>query len=187
VLLLLELDLGGLMPEQPRRASRQLFLWHTFREAFGITDAIAARYSLSLGGSFELGGQAAHPYTEVEPPQRHPLPGSPLVPSVQDSMPSRADMPSVDAAMILGFAAMPPAPRGRWIERWVTERRLYHDTTIAALRNDRTTMPLEFFKPGSTHWGGCRVHCGRHLEESSLCRRWRSASCCLTSGGYGWR
>jgi hypothetical protein len=133
-------DIKYLIPEQARQASRQLFLWHALREAFGITDAARNQVLTELGWLFELRGQAAHPYTESEPPQRHPAgitTGAEC--SRFNAVTSRR---AVDAAMkILDFAAAPPAPSGRWVERWVAERRPYqrHCHRVAASHSDDGT------------------------------------------------
>ena len=65
-------DIKYLIPEQPRRDSRELFLWHAFNQGFGIPASASHRLLAEFKWLFELRDHAAHPYTEAEPPQQHP-------------------------------------------------------------------------------------------------------------------
>jgi len=134
-------DIKYLIPAQARRNSRALVLWHAFRQAFGIPDDVGEKLKADLGWLFDLRGQAAHPYTESEPPQLHP---AGINTGVENSRFNAVTSGrAVDIAMtFLEYAAAPSTPHGRWIERWATDRKPYHDGVIAALREARAAQPL---------------------------------------------
>ena len=134
-------DIKYLIPVQARRNSRALVLWHAFRQAFGIPDDVGERFKADLGWLFDLRGQAAHPYTESEAPQRHP---AGINTGVENSRFNAVTSGrAVDIAMTLfECAESPPSPYGRWIERWASDRKPYHDGVIAALHEARAAHPL---------------------------------------------
>lgn len=43
---------------------------------------------------------------------------------------------------VFGHAAAPPTPSSRWIERWVEDRRPYHENALAPLIGMRAEVPL---------------------------------------------
>jgi hypothetical protein len=44
---------------------------------------------------------------------------------------------------VFGYAAAPPKPFSRLIERWVEDRRPYHETVVAILIARRAEVPLQ--------------------------------------------
>jgi hypothetical protein len=130
-----------LIPEQPTRNSRELLLWHAFNQGFGIPASASNRLLAGFRWLFELRDHAAHPYTEAEPPQQHPA-----------GMNTGAETSRFNAVTsgravqlmleLFGYAAAPPTPFNRWIERWVEDRRPYHETVLAPLIARRGDVPL---------------------------------------------
>jgi len=134
-------DIKYLIPEQPRRDSRELYLWHAFNQAFGIPASTSHRLLPDIRWLFALRDHAAHPYTEAEPPQQHPA----GIHTGAET--SRFNAVTSGGAVDLMFevfryAAAPPQPFHRWIERWVEERRPYHETALAPLIAKRAGIPL---------------------------------------------
>jgi hypothetical protein len=58
-------DIKYLIPEQPRRDSRELNLWHAFNQAFGIPASASHRLLPDIRWLFALRDHAAHPYTRT--------------------------------------------------------------------------------------------------------------------------
>jgi hypothetical protein len=151
-------DIKYLIPEQPRRDSRELNLWHAFNQAFGIPASASHRLLPDIRWLFALRDHAAHPYTEAEPPQEHPAgvntgAETPLFNAVTSGR-------AVDLMFeVFGYAAAPPATFNRWIERWVEERRPYHETALAPLIAMRAESPA----PRAV---------GASLDHASGRRRW---------------
>jgi hypothetical protein len=134
-------DIKYLIPEQPRKDSRALTLWHAFNQAFGIPASASHRLLADLKWHFGLRHDAVHPYTEAEPPQQHPAgvhTGAET--SRFNAVTSRR---AVDIMFeVFGHAAAPPSPSSRWISRWVEERRPYHENALAPLSARRAEVPL---------------------------------------------
>ena len=133
-------DIKYLIPPQPRRDKRHQELRHGFRVAFGVSGAPDERLAEELKWLFTLRDSAAHPYTESEPPARHP---AGINTGVEHSkFNAITSGRAVDAAMaVLDLAASSPTPSGRWIERWATER-APHQVGIQQLRQRRDGEPL---------------------------------------------
>lgn len=134
-------DIKYLIPVQARQNSRELLLWRAFRQAIGISEDVGAGLRGDLAWLFDLRGQAAHPYTESKPTEHHP---AGINTGVENSKFNAVTSGrAVDIAMSLfEYAADPPQPNGRWIERWAADRKPYHDGTIAALRKARAARSL---------------------------------------------
>ena len=135
-------DIKYLIPEQPRRNSRELLLWHAFNQGFGIPASASNRLLAESRWLFALRDHAAHPYTEAEPPQQHPAGVN------TGAETSRFNAVSSGRAVelmfeLFGYAAAPPNPFNRWIERWVKDRRPYHETVLAPLIARRGEVPLQ--------------------------------------------
>jgi hypothetical protein len=110
-----------LIPPQPKRGSRHRQLRRAFRSSFGITDADDAKLADELAWLFPLRDSAAHPYTELLPTGPHPAGTNTGVEHALFNAVTSGR--AVDTAMtVIRLAAVPPGPRDRWIERWVTER-----------------------------------------------------------------
>ena len=135
-------EIKYLIPAQPRKRRRQLLLWHAFNQGFGIPVSASNRLLADLRWLFALRDQAAHPYTEAEPPQQHP---TGLNTSVETSRFNAVTSGRAVESMLelFRFAASPPTPFNRWIERWVEERRPYHEATVASLVERRSESPLQ--------------------------------------------
>jgi hypothetical protein len=133
-------DIKYLIPLQPRRDKRHQELRHGFRFAFGVSGAIDERLAGELKWLFTLRDSAAHPYTESEPPARHP---AGINTGVEHSkFNAITSGRAIDVAMaVLELAASPPRPSGRWIERWAAERAPYQ-LGIQQLRQKRDSEPL---------------------------------------------
>jgi hypothetical protein len=134
-------DIKYLIPEQPRRDSRALTLWRAFKQGFGIPESTSHRLLADLKWLFELRHHAAHPYTEAEPPQQHPAGVN------TGAETSRFNAVTSGRAVdimfeVFGHAAAPPTPSSRWIERWVEDRRPYHENALAPLIGMRAEVPL---------------------------------------------
>jgi hypothetical protein len=102
-------DIKYLIPEQPRRDSRELNLWHAFNQAFGIPASASHRLLPDIRWLFALRDHAAHPYTEAEPPQEHPAGvNTGAETSLFNAVTSGR---AVDLMFeVFGYAAAPPAP-----------------------------------------------------------------------------
>jgi hypothetical protein len=137
-------DIKYLIPPQPRRSKRHQELRHGFRVAFGVSGATDERLAEELNRLFTLRDSAAHPYTESEPPARHPAGINTGVEHSQfNAITSRR---AVDAAMAaLELAASPPSPSGRWVERWVSERAPYQ-VRIQQLRSTEIANPCQLLE-----------------------------------------
>jgi hypothetical protein len=135
-------DIKYLIPEQPRKNRRHLLLWHAFNQGFGIPASTSSRLLGGLRWLFALRDQAAHPYTEAEPPQQHP---TGLNASVETSRFNAVTSGQAVELMLelFGFAAAPPPPFNRWIKRWVEDRRPYHENVLAPLIARRDEVPLQ--------------------------------------------
>ncbi len=134
-------DIKYLIPEQPRRDSRDLVLWHAFTQGFGIPAPASHRFLADLRWLFALRDHAAHPYTEAEPPEQHP---AGVTTGAETSRFNAVTSGRAVELMVelFGCAAAPPAAFNRWIERWVEERHPYH-LALAPLLARRGEVPLE--------------------------------------------
>ena len=134
-------DIKYLMPEQPRRDSRELYLRHAFNQGFGIPASASHRLLVGIRWLFALRDHAAHPYTEAEPPQQHPAGVNTGAETSRFNAVTSGR--AVELMLVLfGYAAAPPNPSNRWIERWVEDRRPYHETVLAPLIARRAELPL---------------------------------------------
>jgi hypothetical protein len=126
--------------QAPCRDKRHQELRHGFRVAFGVSGATDNRLAEELKWLFTLRDSAAHPYTESEPPAKHP---AGINTGVEHSnFNAITSGRAVDAAMaVMDLVASPPKPSGRWIERWASDRAPYQ-VGIQQLRRDRDSRPL---------------------------------------------
>jgi hypothetical protein len=118
-------DIKCMLPVQQRRDKRHKVLRHAFCTAFGLSTDEEKTLAEELSWLFTLRDMAAHPYTEPEAPEQHPAGvNTGAEHSLFNAETSRR---AVDAAlMVLGFAATPPLPLNRWIQRWAGDRAGYH-------------------------------------------------------------
>jgi hypothetical protein len=132
-------DIKYLIPEQPR-VSTSLEICRALVVAFGLDPQTAAELESDLDWLFDRRNDAVHPYSESEPPRPHP---SGLNTSAEASRyNARESGRAVDIAMkVLGLAAAPPNPQGRWVSRWVDERQPYHTDVVSHLRARRIGEP----------------------------------------------
>jgi len=124
-------DIKYLIPIQKRRNTRHQVLRHAFRDAFGIPSAEDETLAVELAWLFGLRDSAAHPYTKSEPPQPHPaeIGNTGVEHSAFNAVTSGR---ALDAAFLsLRYAAAPPKPACRWIERWSEERGPYHNVVAS--------------------------------------------------------
>jgi hypothetical protein len=135
-------DMKYLIPEQPRRNSRELLLWQAFNQGFGIPASASNRLLAGFRWLFALPDHAAHPYTEAEPPQQHPAGVNTGAETSRFNAVTSGR--AVDLMLdVFGYAAAPPKPFSRLIERWVEDRRPYHETVVAILIARRAEVPLQ--------------------------------------------
>jgi hypothetical protein len=129
-------DVVYLIPEQAKARTTPGRIAQVIDAAFGLDRGHSSTTRDQLHWLFDRRNEAAHPYTQLEPPSVHPagLNSSAETAKFNAVESSRA----VDIAMaVLELAAAPPNPHGRWVIRWVTEREPYHSTVIAPLRERR--------------------------------------------------
>jgi hypothetical protein len=133
-------DIKYLVPAQPRRDKRHKQLCHAFRTAFGVSGAEDENLAGELSWLFTLRDSAAHPYSESAAARQHPAGVN--TGAEHSEFNAVTSGRTVDTAMtVLEFAASPPNPHSRWIERWAGERAAYH-VTIQQLRRDRNAAAL---------------------------------------------
>ena len=102
-------------------------------QAFGLKDRAAAECLEDVGWLFQRRNQAVHPYAELKPPRPHPAGFSTSAEASRFNAPESRKALLV-ALSVLAYAAEPPDPANRWIRRWATDRRPYHETVVAPIR-----------------------------------------------------
>lgn len=123
-------------PPQQRPRARDSQLAGIFCTAFGLTDTTVHGLEAELRWLFELRDLAVHPYTEPALPERHPA----GINTGKENSAFNAVVSgrAVGAALrLLDIAANPPAPYGRWIERWAETREPYMRNVVRPLQSRR--------------------------------------------------
>lgn len=132
-------DIKYRIPRQPLRKPRHSELRHAFQLAFGIPDQAAQRLANELQWVFASRDQAIHPYTELLPTRQHP---SGIHTGEENSwFNAVTSSRAVETAMgVMRWAASPPQPHSRWVERWAVERQAYFER-VADLQRERQSAP----------------------------------------------
>ena len=134
-------DIKYLIPAPNRRRdTRDRRLIDGLTVAFGLSDGLEQRLRSQLAWLFELRDFAVHPYTELEVSKPHPAGMNTGAEAARFNAVKCGE--AVDLTMrVLGLARRPPAPYGRWIERWTQEREPYHISVIEPLERSRGAAP----------------------------------------------
>lgn len=109
-----------------------------------VADGLAAAFGLpperreALGADvawlFARRNEAVHGYAEPEAPQRHPAGFATGAEAARfNAVESRRAL--LVALRVLGDAAAPAAPAGRWVRRWVAEREPYQVRVVQPIRD----------------------------------------------------
>jgi hypothetical protein len=123
-----------------RRQDRDKRLASAFGMAFGLSAQDAEWSSDELRWLFGLRDSAVHPYTESEVPAAHPAGVNTGIEHSRFN--AYTSQRAVNLSMtVLAFAARPPAPLSRWVERWADDRAPHHDR-VDSLRVDRNGIAL---------------------------------------------
>lgn len=133
-------DVVYLMPPRRKlnRADQQFS--DLFTAAFGLAPEDAETLRADLGWLFARRNEAAHPYTEGGPPQRHPAgfdTGAEL--SRFNAVQSRRALQVL--LRVLGQAEQPPLPANRWVRRWAQESATHHATIVQPIRARLANSP----------------------------------------------
>ncbi len=126
-------DVKYLIPAKPRKDSAAETICGGIAESLGLSAKQSQDFLDECTWLFERRNDGLHTYSEPETSQEHPSGVHTGAEMARFNGPESRRALHI-ALTALRFAEEPPAPANRWVTRWTTERKPYHESVVAPIR-----------------------------------------------------